>query len=244
MMKQALYVVKSNDKIADCVYRLKLAGDVSEITAPGQFVNITVPDCYLRRPISVADFEEGELTLIYKVVGKGTDVLSKMKEGDMLDILVGLGNGYDLDASGEKPLLIGGGVGVPPLYKLCKELVAQGKKPTVVLGFGSKNEVFYQEEFEALGAKVIVTTVDGSLGVKGFVTDAIKNLEYTYFYACGPMPMFRAIESMIATEGEYSMEERMGCGFGACMGCSLQTKNGAKRVCKEGPVFKRRELIW
>lgn len=243
-MKQALYEIKSNVKIAESVFEIKLFGDVSEIKNAGQFVEIKVPDCYLRRPISVADFEDNTMTLIYKVVGKGTDILSGMKAGEKLNILVGLGNGYDRSKSGDKPLLIGGGVGVPPMYKLCKELIKDGKKPTVVLGFNTKNEVFYEKEFLSLGADVVVTTADGSHGKKGFVTDAMQGIEYTYFYACGPMPMFRAVERVAKTDGEYGMEERMGCGFGACMGCSIETTNGYKRVCKEGPVFKRSEIIW
>lgn len=243
-MKKELFEITKNAEIAENVFELVLTGDVSEIKAPGQFVNVSVPNCYLRRPISVADCGDGKLTLVYKVVGKGTDVMSKMKEGEKLDILVGLGNGYDLNASGKSPLLIGGGVGVPPLYKLCKDLIKEGKTPFVALGFNTASEVFYDKKFAELGADVAVTTVDGSFGIKGFVTEAIKNAKYTYFYACGPMPMFRAVESIVTTEGEYSMEERMACGFGACMGCSCKVKGGYKRVCKDGPVFKRSEIIW
>lgn len=243
-MKKEIFEVIKNEKIAENVFEAVLSGDVSEITAPGQFVNVSIPGCYLRRPLSVADFNEGRLTLVYKVVGKGTEILKGTGKGAKLDILVGLGNGYDLKASGYRPLLIGGGAGVPPLYKLCKELIREGKKPVVVLGFNTAKEVFYQNKFADLGAETEVTTVDGSFGKKGFVTEAFKDLSYTYFYACGPMPMFRAIESVAKTEGEYGMEERMACGFGACMGCSIQTKSGAKRVCKDGPVFKRSEILW
>ena len=243
-MKKEIFEIINNVKIAENVFEMTLSGDVSEIKSAGQFVNVSVPDCYLRRPISVADSCADKLTLVYKVVGKGTDIMSGLKSGDKLDILVGLGNGYDLSASGERPLLIGGGVGIPPLYMLFKELIKEGKKPLVALGFNTKSEIFYSDRFAALGADVYLTTVDGSQGAKGFVTDVIKTLDYTYFYACGPMPMFRAIESVVKTDGEYSMEEKMACGFGACMGCSCKTKGGSKRVCKDGPVFKRSEILW
>ncbi len=243
-MKKELFEIKSNVQIAENVFEIVLSGDASEIKKPGQFVNVSVPECYLRRPISVADCGDESLTLVYKVVGKGTDIMSKMGIGEKLDVLVGLGNGYDLSKSGEKPLLIGGGVGIPPLYKLCKELVKNGKNPIVALGFNTASEIFYREKFVSLGAKVIVTTVDGSYGIKGYVTDAIKDSDYSYFYACGPKPMFLAIERVVKTDGEYGMEERMACGFGACMGCSCKTKDGYKRVCKDGPVFKRSEIIW
>lgn len=243
-MKREFFQIESNTRIAENIFEMILSGNIGEIRNPGQFVNILIPDCYLRRPVSVADYGDGRLTLVYKVVGKGTQILSGMKGGDRLDILTGLGNGYDLSASAERPLLVGGGVGAAPLYKLCKELIREGKQPTLVLGFNTENEVFYHTRFAQLGADVMVTTVDGSRGIKGFVTDAIRDLEYTYFYACGPMPMFRAIEDVLRTDGEYSMEERMACGFGVCMGCSCKTKDAYKRVCKEGPVFKRSEMIW
>lgn len=233
-----------NKKIADNVYEMKLTGDISAVTAPGQFVNLSVDGCYLRRPISVCDAEGNELTLIYKVVGKGTEIMSGMLPGRKIDVLTGLGNGYDVSASGERPLLIGGGVGVPPLYKLAKELAAAGRKPCAVLGFNTASEVFYADEFRAAGAETYIATADGSAGIKGFVTDVMKGLDYTYFYACGPMPMFRAVEAIAKTSGEYSFEERMGCGFGACMGCSCKTKYGEKRICKDGPVLKREEIIW
>lgn len=243
-MKQIFPQIISNEKIAENVYEMKLSGDFSEITNAGQFINLTVDGCYLRRPISVCDAENGELTLVFKVVGKGTEIMSRLNRGKTVDMLIGLGNGYNLKKSGDRPLLAGGGVGVPPLYKLCKDLVARGANPVVVLGFNKAAEVFYKEKFEALGAETYVCTADGSMGEKGFVTDVVKRLEYTYFYACGPMPMFRALESVAVTDGEYSFEERMGCGFGVCMGCSVQTKNGAKRICKEGPVLERSEIIW
>lgn len=243
-MKKELFVIQKNARIAENIFEVVLSGDISEMKRPGQFVNIAIPDCYLRRPISVSDYGDGRLTLVYKTVGKGTEILSRMQAGEKLDILVGLGNGYDLSSSGKRPLLIGGGVGVPPLYKLCKDLIGEGKKPAVALGFNTGKEVFYYREFIALGADVFLTTANGSLGRRGFVTDVIRELEYTYFYACGPLPMYRAIESVAKTDGEYSMEERMACGFGACMGCSCKTKDGYKRVCKEGPVFKRGEIVW
>lgn len=243
-MKQGLFEIAGNEKLAKDVYQMTLHGDTGAISAPGQFVNLKLDGLYLRRPISVCDWDEKTLTLIYKVVGEGTGLLSEMQPGQTLDLLTGLGNGYDLTKSGPNPLLIGGGVGVPPLYGLCRRLMAQGRQPAVILGFNTKDEVFYVEEFKKLGAAVYLTTVDGSLGQTGFVTDAMENLEYSYFYTCGPMPMLRAIEKAAKTSGQYSFEARMGCGFGACMGCSIQTKNGYKRICKEGPVLEREELLW
>ena len=221
-----------------------LSGDTSDITASGQFVNILLDGLFLRRPISVCDCEGGVLTLIYKVVGKGTDKMSKMGIGEKLDILTGLGNGYDLSTAGDRPLLIGGGVGVPPMYMLAKKLCEQGKKVSVILGFNTKGEVFYEDEFRALGCDVTVTTVDGSHGEKGFVTGAMKNGEYSYFYTCGPEPMLKAVYGASDTSGQFSFEERMGCGFGACMGCSCKTLTGNKRICKEGPVMKKEEILW
>ena len=241
---QQLCRVLENAPLKSQVWKMRLSADTSAITAPGQFVNIRLPGLYLRRPISICDWDEESLTLIYKVVGKGTDAMTRIKPPHRLDLLVGLGNGYDTAKSGQKPLLLGGGVGVPPLYGLCKALLGEGKDVTVILGFNAKEELFYEEEFKALGAKVFVTTVDGSYGEKGFVTDVMKNLDYTYFYTCGPSPMFRAIEKTAVTSGQFSFEARMGCGFGACMGCSMETKSGAKRVCKDGPVFEREEILW
>ena len=241
---QQLCRVLENAPLTPLVWKMRLSADTSAITAPGQFVNIRLPGLYLRRPISICDWDEESLTLIYKVVGKGTDAMTRIKPPHRLDLLVGLGNGYDTTKSGQKPLLLGGGVGVPPLYGLCKALLREGKDVTVILGFNAKEELFYEEEFKALGAKVFVTTVDGSYGEKGFVTDVMKNLDYTYFYTCGPSPMFRAIEKTAVTSGQFSFEARMGCGFGACMGCSMETKSGAKRVCKDGPVFEREEILW
>ena len=243
-MKQGIFEIIENKYLTENVLRMKLSGDTSEIKCPGRFVNIKLDGFYLRRPISVCDFDENTLTIIYKVVGKGTKLMESMKKGEKLDVLTGLGNGYDTSLSGERPLLLGGGVGVPPLYNLAKKLIAEGKKATVILGFNKKSEVFYEDEFKALGAETIVTTVDGSYGKKGFVTDAMKELSYTYFYTCGPEPMLKAVYKTSETEGEMSFEKRMGCGFGACMGCSCKTITGYKRICKEGPVMKKEEVLW
>lgn len=243
-MKQSVYEVLSNEKIAKDVFKMILIGDTDAITAPGQFINIKIDGYFLRRPISVCDWDDKSITIIYKVVGAGTLVMSKMAKGNTLDILVGLGNGYNTSKSGADPLLVGGGVGVPPLYGLCKRLVAEGKKPTVVLGFNSADDVFYEDEFKALGADVYVATADGSYGEKGFVTSVISRLDYSFFYTCGPEPMFRAMAKVMKTDGQYSFEERMGCGFGACMGCSCKTLTGNKRICREGPVMESGEIIW
>ena len=242
-MKQGLFTIIENVPLTDNVYRMQLKGDTSEITAPGQFVNIKLEGLYLRRPISVCDVEDDVLTIIYKVVGKGTKQMSEMAEGT-LDVLTGLGNGYDLTVAGEIPVLLGGGVGVPPMYLLARKLIAEGKKVSVILGFNTKSEVFYENEFKALGADVTVTTVDGSYGVKGFVTDALQNINYTYFYTCGPEPMLKAVYHASKTSGQMSFEKRMGCGFGACMGCSCKTITGYKRICKEGPVMRKEEILW
>ena len=248
-MIQNTFTVCSNRALTDSVYRMVLEGPLEgAITAPGQFVNLKLPGYYLRRPISVCDWTDDTLTLIYKVVGHGTEAMAATPVGESFDLLAGLGNGFDPSLSGDTPLLVVGGVGIPPLYGLCKALLAEGKTPSVILGFNTAEEIFLQEDFETLlegtGGSVCVTTVDGSAGTKGFVTDVMKDLDYSFFYTCGPMPMFRAIESVAATSGQYSFEERMGCGFGACMGCSIQTKNGNKRVCKDGPVLMREEILW
>lgn len=235
----------SNEKIADKVFKMTLLGDTSAITSSGQFVNIQLDGFFLRRPISVCDCENDLLTIIYKVVGVGTQQMSELENGTQLDVLTGLGNGYDESKSGENPLLIGGGVGVPPMYMLARNLINQGKTVTVILGFNTKDEVFYKEEFEKLGARVFVTTADGSMGIKGFVTDAFDKVgEYSHFYTCGPLPMLKAVYSKTETSGQFSFEERMGCGFGACMGCSCKTKYGNKRICKDGPVLVKEEIIW
>ena len=243
-MKQSIFTIKENVALTSNVYKMFLEGDTSHITNCGQFVNIKLDGLFLRRPISVCDCEGDVLTLIYKVVGEGTEQMCKMKPGETLDVLTGLGNGYDLTKSGERPLLLGGGVGVPPMYMLCKKLVAEGKKPSVILGFNTKDEVFCKEEFAKLGVKVTVTTVDGTECIKGFVTDAMKDEDYTYFYTCGPEPMLKAIFKASLTSGQFSFEERMGCGFGACMGCSCKTVTGYKRICKEGPVLEKEEILW
>ncbi len=243
-MKQSIFQILSNTPLTDSVYKMVLSGDTSAITAPGQFVNIQLAGKFLRRPISVCDYDNTSLTLVYKVVGKGTKAMSEMTGGESLDILTGLGNGYDLTPSGQKPVLLGGGVGVPPLYHLAKKLIEQGKNVSVILGFNSKSEIFYEEEFKNLGCDVTVTTVDGSYGVKGFVTTALAGMDYSYFYTCGPEPMLKAVYKAATTSGQMSFEERMGCGFGACMGCSCKTLTGYKRICKEGPVMKKEEILW
>lgn len=243
-MKQSIFTITENVQLTETVFKMKLSGNISNITSPGQFVNIKLDGLYLRRPISVCDSENGMLTLVYKVVGKGTEQMSKMQAGENLDILTGLGNGYNTTVSGDRPVLLGGGVGVPPLYMLCKKLIAQGKEVSVILGFNTKDEIFYEDDFKALGAKVYVTTVDGSYGIKGFVTDALKQVDYTYFYTCGPEPMLKALYKATTTSGQFSFEERMGCGFGACMGCSCKTISGYKRICKDGPVLEKEEILW
>jgi len=243
-MKQGIFEITENTALTESVYKMVLSGDVSAITAPGQFVNIQLDGLFLRRPISVCDLGENTLTIIYKAVGKGTEQMSRMEPGETLDVRTGLGNGYDLTVAGERPVLLGGGVGVPPMYLLAKKLLAMGKKVTVILGFNTESELFYEKEFMALGADVIVATVDGSKGIKGFVTDALKMLDYTYFYTCGPEPMLKAVYKASTTSGQMSFEKRMGCGFGACMGCSCKTLTGYKRICKEGPVMRKEEILW
>ena len=242
-MKQSDFKIINNIPLTRDVYKMVLQGDTSDITAAGQFVNIKIDGLYLRRPISVCDVDGGLLTIIYKVVGKGTELMCAMREGDTLNLLTGLGNGYDLSKSGAAPLLIGGGVGVPPLYNLAKRLIAQGKTVGVVLGFNTKAEIFYEQEFKALGCDVTVTTADGSYGVRGFVTSAM-NKDYTYVYTCGPEPMLKAVYAASKSGGQFSFEERMGCGFGACMGCSCKTVTGYKRICKDGPVLEKEEILW
>ena len=243
-MKQSIFTVKTNKKIAKDVFRMTLSGDTSAITATGQFVNIKLEGKFLRRPISVCDYDKDYLTLIYKVVGHGTEYMATLEEGAELDILTGLGNGYDTEKSGDAPLLIGGGVGVPPMYALAKKLVSEGKKVSVILGFNSKDDLFYEDEFKALGCETFVATADGTYGTKGFVTDCLDKVDYTYFYTCGPEPMLKALYKATKTSGQFSFEERMGCGFGACMGCSCKVITGYKRICKEGPVLMKEEILW
>lgn len=246
MYKKGIYEIKANEPLTADVHRMILEGDTQWIDRPGQFVNIELDGFYLRRPISICDYDDRTITLIYKVVGSGTEVMSRMTAGAKLDLLTGLGNGFDPAVECRRPLLVGGGVGVPPLYRLAKELSARGREVTVALGFNTASEIFYEDEFRTLGAKVFVSTADGSKGTKGFVTDAIREnaVEFDYFYACGPMPMLRALCECCEQNGELSFEERMGCGFGACMGCSCKTHAGNKRICKDGPVMKREEIIW
>lgn len=242
-MKQGLFTVKENTALNALVYKMVLFGDTSAITSAGQFVNVQLSGKFLRRPISVCDVNGDELTLVYKVVGKGTKQMSEMQVGDTVDVLSGLGNGYDEAKAGEQVLLLGGGVGVPPLYLLAKRLLKAGKTVSVVLGFNKADEIFFEDEFKALGANVTVTTADGSYGQKGFVTDALPET-YDYFYTCGPEPMLKAVYKATNTSGQFSFEERMGCGFGACMGCSCKTITGYKRICKDGPVLEKEEILW
>ena len=243
MMKQSIFTVQQNTPLTRDVMKMVLAGDTSAITAAGQFVNILLEGKFLRRPISVCDYDADTLTIVYKVVGKGTAQMQTLLPGQTLDILTGLGNGYDLSPAGDAPVLLGGGVGVPPMYHLAKQLKAQGKEVHVILGFNTASEIFFEEEFKALGCQVTVTTVDGSYGTKGFVTDALPET-YTYFYTCGPEPMLKAVYRATSTSGQMSFEERMGCGFGACMGCSCKTLTGYKRICKDGPVMRKEEIAW
>ena len=242
-MKDTIFKILTNREIAKNTYEMTLTGDTEGLSAGG-FVNIKLDGFYLRRPISVCDFDEGVLTILYKVVGHGTEAMSRMGVGTELLTLTGLGNGYDASKAGDRPLLIGGGAGVPPMYRLCRELIAAGKHVSVILGFGAKDEVFYEEKFRALGAEVFVTTVSGDYGIRGFVTDAMDQVDYTYFYTCGPEPMLKAVYDKSTSSGQFSFEERMGCGFGACMGCSCKTKYGNKRICRDGPVLEKEEIIW
>ncbi|MCR4893416.1 MAG: dihydroorotate dehydrogenase electron transfer subunit [Eubacteriales bacterium] len=242
-MKDTLLIIRSNREIAPLTFEMKLSGDLSDITVPGQFVNFSVPGKTLRRPISVCNCDGESLRVIYKVVGEGTKIMSEMLPGQSIGTLTGLGNGYDTSLFGTRPLLIGGGAGVPPLFWLCKKLIAEGKDPVVILGFNTSEEIFLKEDFESLGCEVRLTTADGSSGVKGFVTDALPE-GFTYTYSCGPLPMLKAVYDRCDVPGQFSFEERMGCGFGACMGCTVKTRNGYKRICKDGPVLYREEILW
>lgn len=246
MYKKNIYKIASNEPLTPAVYRMVLEGDTQYITRSGQFINIELEGKFLRRPISVADYDARSITIIYKVVGSGTEQMKGLKVGTELDILTGLGNGFDTDNASTKPLLVGGGVGVPPMYNLCKRLIAEGKQPRVIIGFNTASEVFYLEEFKALGVEVYCATADGTMGDKGFVTDVIRQraVEFDYLYTCGPLPMLKALYDATEVDGQYSFEERMGCGFGACMGCTCKTKYGNKRICKDGPILKREEIIW
>lgn len=246
MYKKGIYTVLSNEPLTPAVYRMVLEGDTQYITRSGQFINIELEGKFLRRPISVSDYDATTVTIIYKVVGRGTEQMKGMTAGQRLDILTGLGNGFSTDNGTERQLLVGGGVGVPPMYNLCKRLLAEGKRPMVIIGFNTKEEVFYYDEFKALGVDVYCSTADGSFGTKGFVTDVIREecLTFDYLYTCGPLPMLKALYDATEVDGEYSFEERMGCGFGACMGCTCKTKYGNKRICKDGPVLKRDEIVW
>lgn len=245
-MKQGKYIIKENKNIATNIWRMVLAGDTSAVTSAGQFINIKLDGHFLRRPISVNDVSSDAITIIYKVLGRGTEEMTHLEVGAELDILTGLGNGYSLAEAGDAPILIGGGVGIPPLYNLAKRLLLENpsRKVKVVLGFNTKDEMFYEDEFKSLGCEVIIATADGSYGMKGLVTDAISELDYSYFYTCGPEPMLKALHKATKTDGQMSFEERMGCGFGACMGCSCKTITGYKRICKDGPVLRKGEVLW
>ena len=242
-MQETALTVLRNERLADGVFRMRLQGNLEAVTTPGQFVDLRVPGLFLRRPISVCDRDGSLLTLVFRAVGRGTDALSRMTPGETVNALTGLGNGYDLPASGDRPVLVGGGVGVPPLYWLARMLRAEGKAVCVCLGFNASRDVFYEEEFRSLGAEVRLATMDGSRGVRGFATDLLPE-DGTYFYACGPVPMLRTLCRKARTEGQLSLEARMGCGFGACMGCTCLTRNGPARICKEGPVFRKEEILW
>ena len=243
-MKQGIYSVLENTQLCRDVFRMRLGGDVSAVTRPGQFVNIRLDGRFLRRPISVYDWDGSSFTIIYKILGGGTEQMSRFAPGTELDILTGLGNGFDAEDAGEEPLLLGGGVGTPPMYALAKELLSRGRSVTAVLGFNGAEDVFCEREFADLGVRTIVATTDGSYGVRGFVTDAMADLTYSYFYACGPEPMLRAVFRATKTSGQLSFEERMGCGFGACMGCTCRTIAGYKRICRDGPVLRKEEISW
>ena len=242
-MKQSIFCITENTPLTNNVYKMCLEGDTTEITAPGQFINIKLDSLFLRRPISVFDRNDTTITIIYKVVGTGTEKMSQMSVGETLDVLTGLGNGYNTSLCKNHAVLLGGGVGVPPLYMLAKTLINEGKKVTAILGFNTKDEVFAEQSFKELGVETIVTTVDGSYGTKGFVTNALPQ-DYDYFFTCGPEPMLKAVYKSTKTSGQYSFEERMGCGFGACMGCSCKTITGYKRICKDGPVLEKEEILW
>ena len=242
-MKQGIFEIIENRPLNSQVMRLRLRGDTGAITRPGQFVNIKIDGCFLRRPLSVCDWDKDSLTVVYRIVGRGTEQLARMESGS-LDLLTGLGNGFDLAPAGDRPLLIGGGLGFTPLYALAKQLIAEGKRPQVLLGFATAEQVVYEEEFKALGCTVTLCTEDGSRGLKGYVTQAMQGLDYSYFYTCGPEAMFKAVNDCAVTSGQFSFEQRMGCGFGACMGCSCETLYGVKRICKEGPVLRKEEIRW
>ena len=242
-MTKSLYIIKENASVAVNTFKMVLVG---EGVVEGEFVDISIPGYYLRRPLSICDIEDGILTVVYKVVGEGTKALSEMPEGAELEVITGLGRGFDPEACAERALLVGGGLGVPPLLLLAKRLKARGKTVTAVLGFNKADEIILADEFKAICDKVVISTADGSLGVKGFVTDALKALQpsFDYFYTCGPMVMMKAVCTTLEGPGEASLEERMGCGAGYCYCCSIQTVNGPRRVCKDGPVFKKEDLIW
>ena len=244
-MKKQNYTIAENRLIAADTYKLVLVG---EGNVDGEFVHIDIPGYYLRRPFSVCDTDANGLTLLYKTVGEGTRKLAALPEGTELSVLTGLGRGFDEKACRKKALLVGGGLGAAPLFPLAKRLKAEGKEVTVILGFNKADEIVLEKAFKALCDRLVLATLDGSVGTKGFVTDAIKGMAdnngYDYFYTCGPMVMMKAVCQLLKGPGEASLEERMGCGAGFCYGCSIQTKNGPRRVCKDGPVFKKEDILW
>ena len=245
-MKKSLFTVEHTRQLTADTYEMVLSGDTSAITAPGQFVEIELPGKFLRRPISICNWTDEALMLLVKVVGEGTKDLVRSVPGTELDVLSGLGNGFDISKAGEHPVLAGGGIGIAPLYGLAQRMLDAGMTPTVALGFRTAKDVYYLEEFAKLGCRLLVATEDGSAGTKGFVTDCIKAVpECDYVLTCGPLPMLKAVHSLPQLkDGQFSFEARMGCGFGACMGCTIPTKDGYKRVCKDGPILFKEEIVW
>ena len=243
-MKEADYIIISNIALNSAIYEMRLKGDTGALSRSGQFIDVAVTGKYLRRPISVCDYDEKGLTIVYKVVGEGTAALSRMRPGESVNALCGLGNGFDDGAAAKKIALVGGGVGLPPLYGLAKRLKENGAVFSVLAGFNSAADMYYTDNFRALCGDVRIATADGSFGTKGFVTSLLGKGEFDYFYACGPLPMLKAIMNADDHPAQLSFEERMGCGFGACMGCTVKVKGGYKRICKDGPVLVREEVIW
>jgi len=242
-VKDSEFIVRSRKSLTPNVFEMTLEGDTSAMSSPGQFVDVLLPGRFLRRPFAAASWTGKTLTLLCKVVGGGTEQMAGLAEGSSLRVLTGLGRGFSLPAAGGRPLLVGGGMGLAPLFALAKSL---GGDCRCVFGFNAASDVFYLDEFKALGCEVSVATLDGSMGTKGFVTDAVAagKIGYDRFYACGPTPMLRAFCASTSASGQVSLEARMGCGVGLCVGCTIETKSGPARVCKEGPVFDKEEIIW
>jgi len=245
-MKQVVFLIQSNIQIACQTWQMRLEGDSSALVSPGQFVDVAVEGFFLRRPFAARDWDAEGFDFIYKTVGEGTEAMSRMKPGQAIDVLTGLGNGFDSDSCKGKALLISGGLGASPLFPLAKRLIAEGKTVTAILGFNTAAEAILQSEYEALGAKVHMVTMDGSLGIKGLVTDAVKEVDpsFDFFYTCGPKVMMKAVCETLDGPGQASLEERMGCGCGICYGCTCHTDKGPKRICADGPVFNREDIIW